>query len=209
MEDDGLVGRTWQQDTFFNSHPHMEDDRRTLGSEVIEMSFQLTSSHGGWRKGHIWSSFYQIFNSHPHMEDDMVRFPLRIFLVFSTHILTWRMTSNGFHRMQGHHFSTHILTWRMTGKSIMKIIAVIFQLTSSQGGWRWQKRLMMELLLFNSHPHKEDDIFDHIPKSYSHNFQLTSSHGGWHYSSWVKICTYSFFNSHPHMEDDLRHGFCR
>ena len=176
----------------------------------MRIAFQLTSSHGGWRIG--WKNLttryiFQLTSSHGGWQKNIRKWGYRD--VFSTHILTWRMTSNGFHRMQGHHFSTHILTWRMTGKSIMKIIAVIFQLTSSQGGWRWQKRLMMELLLFNSHPHKEDDIFDHIPKSYSHNFQLTSSHGGWHYGSWVKICTYSFFNSHPHKEDDLRHGFCR
>ena len=163
----------------FNSHPHKEDDLTGAFLSITCCIFQLTSSQGGWRgillvrnpKGHF-------FNSHPHKEDDG-----------SMYVFT-----------DVANFSTHILTRRMTRYSPYAVLQKIFQLTSSQGGWRYFFSLLLWKQLFNSHPHKEDDwssfsfndglIFStHIltrrmtsPFVYMQllePFQLTSSQGGW------------------------------
>ena len=56
-----------------------------------------------------------LFNSHPHKEDDKYSAePHYISLVFSTHILTRRMTVTGADAIIYDGFSTHILTRRMT-----------------------------------------------------------------------------------------------
>ena len=97
------------------------------------------------------------FNSHPHKEDDHTP-ELWVYLnLISTHILTRRMTSQQMN-----------LTRRKT-----------FQLTSSQGGWLLELYMFRFAGYFNSHPHKEDDV--------------------WHVSSSVASTD---FNSHPHKEDD-------
>ena len=78
-----------------------------------------------------------LFNSHPHKEDDKYSAePHYISLVFSTHILTRRMTVTGADAIIYDGFSTHILTRRMTDENF---------------------RIQQYQYLFNSHPHKEDD----------------------------------------------------
>ena len=169
----------------------------------FSLSFQLTSSQGGW---------LYLANKCHHTE------------YFSTHILTRRMTpfihfprkykafqltsSQGgwLSPVQSPHripdFSTHILTRRMTMKPYEAFESKVFQLTSSQGGWPSTILFNISLLFFfNSHPHKEDDIIFypiinkyHIFNSHPHKeddseslktdyitffFQLTSSQGGW------------------------------
>ena len=77
---------------------------------------------------------------------------------FSTHILTRRMTLFAYPNTSLLTFSTHILTRRMT----------ICDATNPTSA-----------MIFNSHPHKEDDTLS--IQTYS---------------------LYQFFNSHPHKEDD-------
>ena len=99
-------------------------------------------------------------------------------------------------------FSTHILTRRMTSSFIVLISVGTFQLTSSQGGWQYPMTTgervkvfnshphkeddhvlplhMRSKLFFNSHPHKEDDEKSTIQTTRLQVFQLTSSQGGWH-----------------------------
>ena len=104
-----------------------------------------------------------------------------IFFLFSTHILTRRMTNYNWATKFWNIFSTHILTRRMTTPRFSCNVPSFFQLTSSQGGWLWCWLHSLRCIrLFNSHPHKEDDI--------SINFESNPS--------W-------FFNSHPHKEDDV------
>ena len=138
-----------------------------LTSSILFFSFQLTSSQGGWRKElhraraiqyfstHILTRrmtkmitvkciYLKLFNSHPHKEDDNSKFSCHItFLCFSTHILTRRMT-----------VVVLDVGCRWT-----------FQLTSSQGGWQFLLHHPKEQCLFNSHPHKEDDITSDIINS--------------------------------------------
>ena len=67
----------------------------------------------------------------------------------------------------------------MTVSVISDAWSFTFQLTSSQGGWRIRKGWYHLHILFNSHPHKEDDQTIH------------------------RQCPqYYLFNSHPHKEDD-------
>ena len=98
----------------------------------------------------------QFFNSHPHKEDDQPIDGRKSFYNFSTHILTRRMT--------------------LSRRSIKS--CKTFQLTSSQGGWHLLYRFYPVAFLFNSHPHKEDDVNVMLLNAHS-VFQLTSSQGGW------------------------------
>ncbi len=164
---------------FFNSHPHKEDDW------TISCLFAIV----------------KLFNSHPHKEDDFGKPEQLAVIAFSTHILTRRMTMKVLITMRQKNFSTHILTRRMTNHlatctdffnfqltssqggwltaPINRSLISAFQLTSSQGGWHIFHWTVLLHILFNSHPHKEDDN---------------------------KICLKQqkkkFFNSHPHKEDD-------
>ena len=169
---------------------------------IADLTFQLTSSQGGWPVLLIYLLLLQIFNSHPHKEDDsctghpvilQILFnshphkeddfpwrPVHSFSHFSTHILTRRMTRRQNKQYREFCFSTHILTRRMTS-NIVSIHAVIF--------------------VFNSHPHKEDDIFSFSYNAPISSFQLTSSQGGW-LLIFPPYFRQKFFNSHPHKEDD-------
>ena len=127
---------------------------------------------------------------------------------FSTHILTRRMTCPSPWKCTPVNFSTHILTRRMTD------------------GKREQESSSH---FFNSHPHKEDDIFiitvftltsfsthiltrrmttpipqvlvSHVFNSHPHKEDDQTIH---------RQCPqYYLFNSHPHKEDDATSGSLR
>ena len=97
------------------------------------------------------------FNSHPHKEDDIVDRVCNVAYCISTHILTRRMTSALCHR------KPHLL----------------FQLTSSQGGWRYADKVYEGDNFISTHILTRRMtyclIFYRIPSI----FQLTSSRGGW------------------------------
>ena len=78
-----------------------------------------------------------LFNSHPHKEDDVYVKGDIICISFSTHILTRRMTKPSTVNVRNIIFSTHILTRRMTQR---------------------RDHYVYGRCIFNSHPHKEDDI---------------------------------------------------
>ena len=121
--------------------------------------------------------------------------------------------------------STHILTRRMTIQQRILVSDSVFQLTSSQGGWRywrWKQTVIRNFQLtssqggwpfsissksksntFNSHPHKEDDRVGNITIITGTLFQLTSSQGGWQYILNISDTSIYSFNSHPHKEDDV------
>ena len=120
--------------------------------------FQLTSSQGGWQCTIIATKgWYRLFNSHPHKEDDQfLTWPL-VLRLFSTHILTRRMTSSRLDTLEQLAFQ---LTSSQGGWLVSfwnTIIILIFQLTSSQGGWLSPTFFKVKLF----------------------TFQLTSSQGGW------------------------------
>ena len=150
------------------------------------IKFQLTSSQGGWRKDYdvqsgqehisthiltrrmtcaqIWTSLIiHYFNSHPHKEDDLCK-GHRLsapFWYFNSHphkeddlcpcrsaLLPW-------------YFNSHPHKEDDRDGNLYRKKGTLFQLTSSQGGWRL---LSMQV--------KATTIF-----------QLTSSQGGWRFSS--------------------------
>ena len=100
--------------SFFNSHPHKEDDIHTYVSNLCNYLF---NSHPHKEDDvellQIISS-RSIFNSHPHKEDDESKFVVYYRTTFSTHILTRRMTFLAQSAYSLTIFSTHILTRRMT-----------------------------------------------------------------------------------------------
>ena len=183
----------------------------------MRIAFQLTSSHGGWRIG--WKNLttryiFQLTSSHGGWQKNIRKWGYRD--VFSTHILTWRMTER-----------THMIKFLSD-----------FQLTSSHGGWHGTISFADFPCFFNSHPHMEDDqqwfppdagasFFNSHPhmeddrQKYHENncsnfsthiltrrmtltkavddgtiaFQLTSSQGGWHFRPYPKILQ-SQFSTH-------------
>ena len=126
------------------------------------------------------------FNSHPHKEDDRGISSLCKSRSVSTHILTRRMTQEKQDSRIDQIVSTHILTRRMTRSIDLNWWRVMFQLTSSQGGW----------------PATADK------KNHITVFQLTSSQGGWP-SLRQTFQALRRFNSHPHKEDDCRRCYKR
>ena len=117
---------------------HILTRRMTLtGSYLLTvLPFQLTSSQGGWPLVEhylLTMGFFQLTSSQGGWRHVFVCYVLRFV------------------------FSTHILTRRMTSRNITTISQLFFQLTSSQGGWRYVRPGFLSDLLFNSHPHKEDD----------------------------------------------------
>ena len=100
----------------------------------------------------------------------------------------------------------------MTYLSCHLLTFVLFQLTSSQGGWRcnkwteWKDKFfnshphkeddslllihLSNMYFFNSHPHKEDDVESEADWTDAETFQLTSSQGGWHLKNF--FCSYRY-----------------
>ena len=186
---------------YFNSHPHKEDDIGAVSAVASSCTFQLTSSQGGWRdrpmsppvcfifqltssqggwhkssRSGYWSSN---FNSHPHKEDDTPGEKGDDVKNISTHILTRRMT-RPFEWWQK--FSIFQLTssqggWRISRDNRPALL--VFQLTSSQGGWRrkqlsntYKSNISTHILTRRMTGKEMDDLGEEV-------FQLTSSQGGW------------------------------
>ena len=115
---------------YFNSHAHVERDRRLTSAGLKAMSFQLTRSRGAWR---IWArearstAGFQLtrsrgawravvsrlpasfnFNSHAHVERDRDSITANNVFVISTHTLTWSVThSCRFQFLLIFHFNSH------------------------------------------------------------------------------------------------------
>ncbi len=166
--------------------------------------FQLTASQGGWLIFATCLLFLiNYFNSQPHKEADLVWHRLRgIYPYFnsqphkeadhgeevevavweiSTHSLTRRLTTRPCESSGNAFISTHSLTRRLT-KSCGTCLRnfVLFQLTASQGGWRYRRALCQICQVhFNSQPHKEADINADTVANMQNTFQLTASQGGW------------------------------
>ena len=141
------------------------------------------------------------FNSHPHKEDDLLLFIKRCHLVISTHILTRRMTDLFLGYFSVVVISTHILTRRMTTFNLDALIDNLFQLTSSQGGWRMSTIKSLLKKAFQLTSSQGGWRLSLFWQHRSEIFQLTSSQGGWRgiLESTTKLTN---FNSHPHKEDD-------
>ena len=167
----------------FNSHPHKEDDGRWLYTIFLGSLFQLTSSQGGWLvffflssssasfiSTHILTRRMTVsaaivasvscpyFNSHPHKEDDLLYMGVdEEWLYFNSHP----------HKEDDH------------TKTVSENCGIIFQLTSSQGGWRYSSHVLPLKILFQL-TSSQGGWPGKIPNSWMKVvFQLTSSQGGW------------------------------
>ena len=98
-------------------------------------------------------------------------------------------------------FSTHILTWRMTSSNAFKFSSSSFQLTSSQGGWQKIPYIIEIKSVFQLTSSQGGWHKGQIKFIVCANFQLTSSHGGWPLMA-LPTEPQHVFNSHPHKEDD-------
>ena len=231
---------------FFSTHILTRRMTLTHRKSIQGLIFQLTSSQGGWRYFFSLLLWKQLFNSHPHKEDDWSSFSFNDGLIFSTHILTRRMTSPFVYMQLLEPFQLTSSQGGWLWFDDECIHSCSFQLTSSQGGWPLLSHIRTTGKFFNSHPHKEDDAefqrsafsirfsthiltrrmtgmaqlqmpFLYFFNSHPHKeddrdpnnffqpyliFQLTSSQGGWRVFSCVGVGFIAFFNSHPHKEDD-------
>ena len=165
--------------SYFNSHPHEEDDnangRRNhlesisthiltkrmtlmLFTSFVLILFQLTSSRRGWRGG------------------------------------------SG-SKKPSSHISTHILTKRMTRTRMEMCERAIFQLTSSRRGWQIAIYNYVICSSISTHilTKRMTELDEEETKK--ETFQLTSSRRGWQSTNWF-VANTKHFNSHPHEEDD-------
>ena len=154
------VSFTAIHDCFFNSHPHKEDDQK-------KMQFK----NGSW-----------LFNSHPHKEDDPVgsmRYPL---ILFSTHILTRRMTVVVLD--VGCRWTFQLTSsqggWHQLHQQCC--CQIFFQLTSSQGGWHDLAGVCGLRTTFQLTSSQGGWLFGRVCLFMGSIFQLTSSQGGWHWN---------------------------
>ena len=167
--------------TYFNSHPHEEDD--LSGNNLAALPYISTHILTKRMTGSMW--------------------PLQVLRCISTHILTKRMTAGSMDILApsvdfnshpheeddngrtiictAQHISTHILTKRMTFRS---------------------SNYIFHISHFNSHPHEEDDLHQSEAILHLHHF---NSHP--HEEDDTRKCQAEtikyYFNSHPHEEDDL------
>ena len=100
--------------------------------------FQLTASQGGWRRIWIERYFLEHFNSQPHKEADKCKKSRIVWFVY---------------------FNSQPHKEADSNAVVEDVRDYLFQLTASQGGWRFCKKLIKILFnYFNSQPHKEADI---------------------------------------------------
>ena len=165
--------------TYFNSHPHEEDDNETwVYGYLSDISTHILT------KRMTWTSLLFIC----------------IHLHISTHILTKRMTRfRAYVTSYRQHFNSHPHEEDDDEDGFETSLAV-FQLTSSRRGWQRSVQHRRQRDYFNSHPHEEDDknrtarcwskkISTHILTKRMTTikgmfnefglFQLTSSRRGW------------------------------
>ena len=57
------------------------------------------------------------FNSHAHVERDHIKIENFIYIIISTHTLTWSVTASKYREHHKVLISTHTLTWSVTVKS--------------------------------------------------------------------------------------------
>ena len=151
----------------------------------------------------IWYEWHgvRIFNSHPHKEDDYDHCCYAHIIIFSTHILTRRMTASSALNSGSGFFNSH--------PHKEDDLHIPCQTAISP--------------LFNSHPHKEDD---YLYICFWFLFRFFNSHPHKEDDGWLSFCRRcidfsthiltrrmtcrktaechlrQFFNSHPHKEDD-------
>ena len=187
----------------FNSHAHVERDRRNalhLTSWILfqltrsrgawpsfvsivfhVLKFQLTRSRGAWRYWKMLPVLTLHFNSHAHVERDLLNFYHLLCVIISTHTLTWSVTGMGFWRsLLKIHFNSHAHVER---DEIVR-------------NWINAQSISTHTLTWS--------VTGIISSSYLliYAFQLTRSRG-----AWLQNCNYLLwqyhFNSHAHVERDI------
>ena len=153
-------GISWVGETYFNSHPHVEDDERGAYAEKersISTHILTKRMTRGWRDG----SCGQKISTHI-LTKRMTFLSCRSvhsFCNISTHILTKRMTESVFRLPVFPCISTHILTKRMTLRTLMlPILRVYFNSHPHEEDDGLCFPLGLLNWYFNSHPHEEDDL---------------------------------------------------
>ena len=172
---------------------------------IASLAFQLTSSRGGWRKHLFFISYINYFNSHPHEEDDEYG------LICSkdnsyfnshpheeddsaSHLLKENQQYFNSHPHEeddnkikrpdfSNVISTHILTRRMTRDATERTVWIIFQLTSSRGGWQKGSGIWKRKNSISTHILTRRMTYDIKKDLQKDVFQLTSSRGGWRVGS--------------------------
>ena len=164
----------------FNSHAHVERDRKSAYMPESIPWFQLTRSRGAWL---------------------CVIFIQYALWIISTHTLTWSVTYKEGGFTMAHMISTHTLTWSVTAATAVAPFDVWFQLTRSRGAWQLLILSMVFLAYFNSHAHVERDqsflffcrllpiisthtltwsvTYRKFQNQSQNQFQLTRSRGAW------------------------------
>ena len=165
--------------TYFNSHPHEEDD---MTGDVLKVAVRI-STHILTKR---MTSFHRLKFHFISISTHILTKRMTIVSVIpitsrniSTHILTKRMTEASQNLSLEHIISTHILTKRMTQAFAFMLWWIIFQLTSSRRGWLSSLIILIGSWNISTHilTKRMTCLCVWIKRCYK--FQLTSSRRGW------------------------------
>ena len=192
----------------FNSHAHVERDRRYFKRQICNFisTHTLTWSVTCYIIKPRWNLFN--FNSHAHVERDKDENGKAVILKqISTHTLTWSVTMCKNCQLTNVHISTHTLTWSVTISSPCTAIIAIeiflypFQLTRSRGAWLFNGKEWNTEKNFNSHAHVERDGKSALsplnPCDFNSHAHVERDETSSFYDGEDKN-----FNSHAHVERD-------
>ena len=143
-------------------------------------TFQLTASQGGWHiilKGDCELEIFQLTASQGGWHWGRLSWKQNIKI--STHSLTRRLTIGDLILWIIQGISTHSLTRRLTFDDIFGVGTAEFQLTASQGGWRYEKNRLRMVQVISTHSLTRRLTVLSISNNIYSIFQLTASQGGW------------------------------
>ena len=165
--------------SYFNSHPHEEDDTDRMAQSAYPTTFQLTSSRRGWPERN--SSLVQPFHISTHILTKRMTFSKLIIL----HPLIFQLTSSrrGWPfllcvNVTAVYFNSHPHEEDDSTPSTFCSTASTFQLTSSRRGWRGYWR-SSDFRCISTHILTKRMTTLLSLSSGKLIFQLTSSRRGW------------------------------
>ena len=143
--------------SYFNSHPHEEDDGTTINRPVVSSYFNSHPHEEDDRPTMISCSCPTNFNSHPHEEDDDICLVcLLLYLYFNSHPHEEDDEVNGV-KYDENIFQLTSSRRGWLNSTFTFVNTFLFQLTSSRRGWQCTYSGLYKYYYFNSHPHEEDD----------------------------------------------------
>ena len=125
----------------FNSHAHVERDRKNICGVWAGSKFQLTRSRGAWHRLLIFVFLHLLFQlTRSRGAWLKINYFVKNSFIISTHTLTWSVTTEFViaNPILGFQLTRSRGAWPGNEKTVHEFTR--FQLTRSRGAWHWRKR---------------------------------------------------------------------